>query len=100
MCSFVDVKFERKQNGSVFLSTHPELIIMLHLYLYLGRNISENGRVDVVVRRRMQSGKRSWRKVEGVMMNRNISTREHKGKVLDSCVISANMEPMIAYVAK
>ena len=56
---------------------------------YLGGNISENGRVDVEVRRRIQAGANAWRNVEGVMMDRKIS-RKLKGKVLDSCVVPAS----------
>ena len=33
--------------------------------VYLGGNISENGRVDVEVRRRIQAGANAWRNVEG-----------------------------------
>ena len=55
-------------------------------FVYLGGNISENGRVEVEVRRRIQAGANAWRNVEGVMMDRNIS-RKLKGKVLDSCVV-------------
>ena len=58
-------------------------------FVYLGRNISENGRVDVEVRRRIQTGANAWRNVEGVMVDGKIS-RKLKGKVLDSCVVPAN----------
>ena len=54
--------------------------------VYLGGNISENGRVDVEVRRRIQAGANAWRNLEGVMVDRNIS-RKLKGKVLDYCVV-------------
>ena len=57
--------------------------------VYLGGNISENGRVKVDVRRRIQAGANAWRNVEGVMMGRKIS-RKLKGKVLDSCVVPAS----------
>ncbi len=50
--------------------------------------MSENGRVDVEVRRRIQAGTNAWRNVEGVMGNRKIS-RKLKGKVVDSCVVPA-----------
>ena len=58
-------------------------------FVYLGGNISENGRVEVEVRRRIQAGANAWRNVEGVMMDRKIS-RKLKGKVLDSCVVPAS----------
>ena len=49
-------------------------------FVYLGGNISENGRVEV--RRRIQAGANAWRNVEGVMTDRKIS-RKLKGKVLE-----------------
>ena len=39
-------------------------------FVYLGGNISENGRVEVEVRRRIQAGANARRNVEGVMMDR------------------------------
>ena len=42
-------------------------------FMYLGGDISENGRVEVEVRRRIQAGANAWRNVEGVMMDKNIS---------------------------
>ena len=58
--------------------------------MYLGGNISKNGRVEVEVevRSRIQAGANAWRNVEGVMMDRKIS-RKLKGDVLDSCVVPA-----------
>ena len=58
--------------------------------MYLGGNISENGRVDVDVRRRIQAGANAWRNVEGVMVDRKIS-RKLKEKVPDSCVVPASV---------
>ena len=43
--------------------------------MYLGGNISENGRVEVEVRRRIQAGANAWRNVEGVMMDRKLSRK-------------------------
>ena len=57
-------------------------------FVYLGGNISENERMAVEVRRRIQAGANARRNVEGVMVERNIS-RKLKGKVLDSCVVAA-----------
>ena len=48
-------------------------------FVYLGGNISENGRVAVEVRRRLQAGANAWRNVEGVMGDRKIS-RKLNGK--------------------
>ena len=47
------------------------------------------------VRRRIQAGANTWRNVEGVMVDRNIS-RKLKGKVLDSCVVPASTYGMEA----
>ena len=44
---------------------------------YLGVNVSENGRVEVGVRRRIQTGVNAWRHVERVMVDRK------QWKVLD-----------------
>ena len=57
-------------------------IKQVNTFVYLGGNISENGRVDVEVRRRIQAGANAWRNVEGVMVDRTISSKL-KGKVLD-----------------
>ena len=57
--------------------------------VYLGGNITENGRVDAEVRRRIQAGANAWRNVEGVMVDRNIS-RKLKGTVLASYVVPAS----------
>ena len=46
--------------------------------MYLGENISENGRVEVEVRRRIQAEANAWIDEEGVMMDRTIS-RKPKG---------------------
>ena len=55
--------------------------------MYLGGNISENGRVEV--KRRIQAGTYAWINVEEVMMDRIIS-RKLKGEVLDSLVVPAS----------
>ena len=57
--------------------------------MYLGGNISENGRVDVEVRRRIHARANARRNVEGVMVDIKIS-RKLKGKVLDSCLVPAS----------
>ena len=47
--------------------------------VYLDANISENGRVEVEVRCRIQAGAIAWRNLEGVMVDRKIS-RKLKGE--------------------
>ena len=56
--------------------------------VYLSGNISENGRVDVDVRRRIHAGANAWRNVQGVMVDRKVA-RKLKGNVLDSCAVTA-----------
>ena len=58
--------------------------------MYLGRNKSENGRVEADVHLRIQTGANARRKIEEVMMDRNI-TITLKGKVMDSCIVPASM---------
>ena len=53
--------------------------------LYVCVIMSENGRVAVDVRRRMQAVANALGKVEGVMVDRNISR-----KALDACVLPAS----------
>ena len=50
---------------------------------YVGRNVSENGRMGVEERPGTQTGANAWRNIEGVTMDRMIS-RKLEGKVLDS----------------
>ena len=74
-------------------------IKQLNNFVYLGGNISENGRVDVEVRRRIQAGANAWRNVEGVIAESKIS-RKLKEKALDSCVVPAStngLETLVLY---
>ena len=43
-------------------------IKQVNMCVYLGGNISESGRVDMAIGRRIQAGANAWRKVEGVMV--------------------------------
>ena len=53
-------------------------VLPVTIFVYLGGNLSENGRVDVEVRRRIQAGANAWRNVGEVMVDRKIS-RKLKG---------------------
>ena len=64
-------------------------IKQVHNCVYLGGNISENGRVEVDVRCRIHAVVNAWRHVKGVMVDRRIS-RKLKGKVLDCYVVPAS----------
>ena len=91
-----EVMWVGKQTEELNIRWEGKGIKQVKKFVYLGGNISENGRVDVEVRRRIQAGANAWRNVEGgggarggVMMDINIS-RKLKGGVLDSCVVSAS----------
>ena len=58
--------------------------------VYLGGNISENGRVEVEVQRRIQAGANAWRNVEGGNGGQK-DCQKNKGKVLDSCVVPTSI---------
>ena len=84
-----EVMWVGKQREELNIRLEEKDIKQVKNFVYLGGNISENGRVDVEVRRRIQAGANAWRNVEGVMVDRKIS-RKLKGKVLDSCVVPAS----------
>ena len=64
-------------------------IKQLNNCVYLGGNISENGRVDVKIRRRIQAGANAWRNVERLMLDRKIS-RKLNERILYSCIVPAS----------
>ena len=84
-----EVMWVGKQREELNIRLEEKDIKQVNTVAFLGGNISENGRVDVEVRRRIQAGANAWRNVEGVMVDRKIS-RKLKGKVLDSCVVPAS----------
>ena len=53
-------------------------------FVYLGGMVTEDGHSEVEVRCRTQAGTNAWRKVEGVMLDRNF-LKKLKGKVLRAC---------------
>ena len=58
--------------------------------MYFGGVVTEDGHSEVEVRRRTQAGANAWRKVEGVLLDRNIS-KKLKGRVLRVCVTPARL---------
>ena len=80
---FTEVMWIGKQREELKIRLEGKYIKQVMNVVYLGGNISENGRVEVEVRRKRQSGANAWRNVEEVMMDRKIS-RKLNGKVLDS----------------
>ena len=57
-------------------------------FVYLGGMVTEDGHSEAEVRRRIQAGANAWRKVEEIMLDRNIS-KKLKGKILRPCVTPA-----------
>ena len=58
------------------------------IFVYLGGAVCGDGGTDTYIRRRIQAGVRSWRKVEGVMEDIHIF-RKVKGKLLSSYITPA-----------
>ena len=84
-----EVMWVGKQREELNIRLEEKYVKQVNNLVYIGGNISENGSVDVEVRRRIQAGANARRDVEGVMVDRKIS-RKVKGKVLDSCVVPAS----------
>ena len=74
-----EVMWVGKQREELNIRLEEKYIKQVNNLVYLGGNVSENGRVDVEVRRRIQAGANAWRNVEGVMVDRKIS-RKLKGR--------------------
>ena len=62
-------------------------------FKYLGSTVSSDGRCDEKVRRRIQAGWMSWRKVSGVLCDRKLSAKV-KGKMYKSVVRAAMLYGM------
>ena len=62
-------------------------------FKYLGSTVSSDGRCEEEVRRRIQAGRMSWKKVSGVLCDRKLSTRV-KGKMYKSVVRPAMLYGM------
>ena len=70
-----EVMWVGKQREELNIRLEEKDIKQVKNFVYLGGNISENGRVDVEVRRRIKAGANAWRNVEGVMVDRKISRK-------------------------
>ena len=55
----------RKQREELNIGLERKDIKQVKIFVYLGGNISENWRVGVEVRRRIQAGPNAWRNVAG-----------------------------------
>ena len=62
-------------------------------FKYLGSTVSNDGRCEEEVRRRIQAGWMSWRKVSGVLCDRKLSAKV-KGKIYKSVVRPAMLYGM------
>ena len=71
--------------GGEELKLQGEKIKRAKNFKYLGSTVSSDGRCEEEVRRRIQTGWMSWKKVSGVLCNRKLSARV-KGKMYKSVV--------------
>ena len=60
-----EVMWVGKHRDELNIRLEGKYIKQVKNFVYLGGNISENGRVEVEVRRRIQAGANAWRNVEG-----------------------------------
>ena len=71
-----EVMLVGKQRDELNIRLEGKDIKQVKNFVYLGGNISENGRVDVEVRRRILAGANAWRNVEGVMVEERFQKTE------------------------
>ena len=72
-------------NDGEELKLQGEKVKRTQNFKYLGSTVSSNGRCEKEVRRRIQTGWMSWRKVSGVLCDRKLSGKV-KGKMYKSVV--------------
>ena len=70
-----EVMWVGKRREELNIMLEWKYIKQVNTFVYLGGNISENGRMGVEVRRRIQVGANAWRHVEGLMVDRKISRK-------------------------
>ena len=63
-----EVMWVGKQREELNIGLEGRYIKQVKNFVYMGGHLSENGRVDVEVRRRIQARANAWRNVEGVMV--------------------------------
>ena len=83
-----EVMWVGKQREELNIRLEGKDVKQVENCMYLGGNISENGRVEVDVRCRMQAGANAWRNVGGNDGQKDFQKTE--GDVLDSCVVPAS----------
>ena len=67
------------------LKLYEEKVKRAKNFKYLGSTVSSNGRCEEEIRRRIQAGLKSWRKVSGVLCDRKLSAKV-KGKMYKNVV--------------
>ena len=72
-------------NDGEELNLQEEKIKRVKNFKYLGSTVSSDGRCEEEVRRRIQAGWISWKKVSGVLCDRKLSEKV-KGKMYESVV--------------
>ena len=75
------------------LKMQGEMVKKVKNFKYLGSTVSSDGRCEEEVRRRIQAGWMSWKKVSGVLCDRKLSARV-KGKMYKSVVRPAMLYGM------
>ena len=75
------------------LKLQEEMVKRAKNFKYLGSTVSSDGRCEEEVRRRIQAGCMSWRKVSGVLCDRKLSAKV-KGKMYKSVVRPAMLYGM------
>ena len=80
-------------DGGKELKLQGEKVKRAKNFKYLGSIASSNGRCKEEVRRRVQAGWMSWKKVSGVLYDRKLSARV-KGKIYKSVVRPAMLYGM------
>ena len=77
-----------KQRKDLEVNVRGATLKQVGKFVYLGGMVSEDGKGETEVRRRIQAGVGAYRKVAGVMGDRKIG-RGIRRKVLEACVIPA-----------
>ena len=80
-------------NDEEELKLQGEMVKKVKNFKYLGSTVSSDGRCEEEVRRRIQAGWLSWKKVSGVLCDKKVSARA-KGKMYKSVVRPAMLYGM------
>ena len=83
-----EVMWVSSRRKEIEVTVNEQKLKQVSNFVYLGGALSEDGRIDTEVNRRVRAGGYAWSKVEGVMLDSKIS-RRLKGRVLSACVIPA-----------